>query len=105
MAMTPEVRVKTVIKKYLTSIGAYFFSPIGGAFSAHGVPDLVGCWRGLFFGIEVKAPGKLKNTTENQRAHLDAIRAADGISIVADDVKTVIDLFERLKLLTIVMGS
>ena len=23
-----------------------------------GVPDIIGCWRGMFFGIEVKASGR-----------------------------------------------
>jgi Holliday junction resolvase len=54
MAMTPEVKVKKVIVKQLNSVGAYYFYPVTGGFGASGVPDVVGCYKGKFFGIECK---------------------------------------------------
>lgn len=90
MATTPEGRVKNAIKKYLQSVpGCWFFMPIGGPYTVHGIPDIVGMVRGRFFAIECKAPGKVKNTTKNQDAVIRAIRLCGGCAFVADDVETV----------------
>ena len=55
MAMTPEKRVKEAVRKQLRSVGAYHFFPATGGYGKSGVPDIVGCFRGKFFGIECKA--------------------------------------------------
>lgn len=89
MAQTPEGKVKAAIKKYLTKIGCYFFMPIGGPFAVHGVPDIICCYRGIFIGIECKAPGKKAHTTPNQKDHLAGINGAGGYSLVADNVEDV----------------
>lgn len=94
MATTPEGKVKAGVKNYLLSIGAYYAMPIGSAFGKAGVPDFLVCWRGKFFGIETKAPGKLKNTTVLQDIQLAAIQTAGGMSIVIDDWKQLKPLFE-----------
>jgi hypothetical protein len=81
--VTPEKKVKNAVKKSLDLIGAYYFMPIGGAYSHMGVPDIVGCYRGMFFGIECKA-GKGKCTTL-QEAQLDKIRANNGFAAVVNE--------------------
>lgn len=91
--MTPEAKVKAKIKEVLKELGCYSFSPIGGAYSQNGVPDIVGCLHGVFFGIEAKA-GKGK-TTALQDRELQRIRDAGGIGIVVneenlDSLKTVL---------------
>jgi Holliday junction resolvase len=83
MAMTPEVKVKKVVVKQLNSLGAYYFYPVTGGFGASGVPDVVGCYKGKFFGIECKA-GKNKPTTL-QFQNLTKITAAGGISLVVNE--------------------
>jgi Holliday junction resolvase len=83
MAMTPEVKVKKVIVKQLNSVGAYYFYPVTGGFGASGVPDVVGCYKGKFFGIECKA-GKNKPTAL-QFQNLMKITAAGGISLVVNE--------------------
>jgi len=67
MAMTPEKKVKDNVVKQLKAMGAYYFFPATGGYGTSGIPDIVGCYKGLFFGIEVKA-GKNKPTAlqENQ---------------------------------------
>ena len=55
MAMTPEAKVKKVVVKHLKSMGAYYFYPVTGGWGFSGVPDIVGCYKGKFFGIECKA--------------------------------------------------
>ena len=53
--MTPEAKVKKAVKKMLDDRGAYYFMPATGGYGRSGVPDIVGCHKGIFFGIECKA--------------------------------------------------
>lgn len=88
--MTPEGKVKTAIKRYLKTVpGCWFFMPIGGPYSAHGIPDIVGCVNGLFFAIECKAPGRERTTTPNQQRVIAEIIENGGCAFVASDVETV----------------
>ena len=81
--MTPEAKVKARLKDILKELGCYSFSPIGGAYSSRGVPDIIGCLHGIFFGIEAKA-GKGK-TTALQDRELQRIREAGGIALVVNE--------------------
>lgn len=83
MAMTPEAKVKATIKKELIRIGAFHFFPATGGYGASGVPDVIGCWNGYFFGIEAKA-GK-GTTTKLQDMQIAKIDKADGIAIVVNE--------------------
>tara|TARA_R110000782_G_scaffold77868_2_gene154245 strand:- start:312 stop:635 length:324 start_codon:yes stop_codon:yes gene_type:complete len=83
MAMTPEAKVKKAVVKQLKELGAYYFFPATGGYGKSGVPDVVGCWEGLFFGIECKAG---KNTpTPLQEKNLREITRAGGFSIVVNE--------------------
>ena len=83
MAMTPEGKVKKKIVAYLKEIGAYYFFPATGGYGKSGVPDIVGCYKGKFFGIEVKAG---KNTaTELQKMQLKLIADAGGLATVTNE--------------------
>jgi len=53
--MTPEAKVKKVVASQLRSLKAYYFYPVTGGYGKSGVPDIIGCYRGKFFGIECKA--------------------------------------------------
>ena len=83
MAMTPEAKVKKVVVKQLKDLGAYYFYPVTGGYGSSGVPDIVGCYRGSFFGIECKA-GTNKPTPLQQK-NLDAITAAGGFALVVNE--------------------
>ena len=83
MAMTPEAKVKKVVVKQLKDLGTYYFFPATGGYGKSGVPDIVGCYRGLFFGIECKA-GKNK-PTPLQNKNLAEIAEAGGISLVVNE--------------------
>jgi hypothetical protein len=90
MATTPEGRVKASIKRYLKAVpNCWYFMPIGGPFSVHGVPDIVGLCNGRFFAIECKAPLKHNNLTANQERALAFINAAGGVAFVASSVEDV----------------
>ena len=83
MALTPEGKVKKKVVAYLKEIGAYYFFPATGGYGKSGVPDIVGCYKGRFFGIEVKA-GKNK-PTELQKHQLKLIAEAGGIAKVVNE--------------------
>jgi hypothetical protein len=103
MASTREGKVKDACKKYLKSIGAWFFMPVSNGMGQVGIPDIICCYRGLFVAIETKAPGKRANTTPNQDRVIEAIQKAEGFVWVVDnpdDMKTLfnsIDVYLKME--------
>jgi hypothetical protein len=83
MADTPEVKVKKKVVAVLKELRAYYFYPVTGGYGGSGVPDIVGCYHGKFFGIECKA-GKGKPTPLQQK-NLDNIKAMGGIALVVNE--------------------
>jgi Holliday junction resolvase len=83
MALTPEAKVKKKVVAQLKELGAYYFFPATGGYGRAGVPDIVGCYRGRFFGIECKAGKNLP--TVLQRVELDAIDRAGGVALVINE--------------------
>lgn len=83
MSKTPEGAVKAKCVAQLKALGAYYFYPIGSAYMASGVPDIVVCYRGLFIGIECKA-GKNKPTALQEK-NLNDIRIAGGLPLVINE--------------------
>jgi len=81
--MTPEKKVKQTIAKVLKEMGAYYFFPATGGYGRSGVPDIVGCYEGKFFGIECKA-GK-NTTTALQKLELEKIEKSAGIAMVVNE--------------------
>jgi hypothetical protein len=53
VADTPEKKVKNKVTAQLKELGAYYFYPVTSGFGASGIPDIVGCYKGRFFGIEI----------------------------------------------------
>ena len=82
--MTPEAKVKKVVVAQLKKLCAYYFYPVTGGYGQSGVPDIVGCYNGVFFGIECKA-GKNK-PTPLQEKNLAQIRAAGGLDMVVNEI-------------------
>lgn len=83
MASTPEAKVKAAVKKLLDEMGIYHFSPVQNGMGRAGIPDIIGCFRGRFLGIECKA-GKGK-TTALQDLELEKIRQAKGFAYVVNE--------------------
>jgi hypothetical protein len=97
MAKTPEAALKAKIKGLLLTLhDCWFFFPAAHGYGINGVPDIVGCYKGVFFAIEVKAPGKLRNVTALQQMQIDGINRALGYAIATDDVQRVRDLFVQI---------
>lgn len=83
MAMTPEKKVKKKVAKQLDDLGCYWFYPATGGYGKSGVPDIVGCYEGKFFGFECKA-GK-NEPTPLQQKNLYHILVNGGISEVINE--------------------
>jgi hypothetical protein len=82
--MTPENRVKARAVTILKAAGAWYCFPATGGYGRSGVPDILVCYKGQFFGIECKADSDRRPPTALQRRELEAIRAAGGIAFVVD---------------------
>jgi len=80
--MTPEGIVKSKLVTILKSIGAYYFFPATHGYGRSGVPDVVGCYDGGFFAIEVKAEGK--KPTALQENEIRQIVLQRGVAFVYD---------------------
>ena len=96
-----EKEIENEIKEYIKSCGGLCYKIHGGdLYQETGIPDLLRCWGGLFFGIEVKDPGGKPSAI--QLAQGARIKKAKGHFIIAtsvEDVKNYIyekGLYDRL---------
>ena len=81
--MTPEAKVKKVVTQQLKELKAYYFYPVTGGYGKSGVPDIVGCYKGFFFGIECKAGNN--KITALQEKNLKEIQNTRGLSLVVNE--------------------
>ena len=97
MAKTPEKKVKELVTRHLKKLGCYYFYPVTGGYGSSGVPDIVGCYNGVFFGIECKAGNN--KPTALQLSNLEAIRKAGGIAVVVNEenIDEILKLFLKVK--------
>lgn len=94
--MTPEGRVKELVKAVLKETGAYKFMPVQNGMGEPGL-DFYCCFRGWFIAIETKAPGKVP--TPRQEDTIRRIRDAGGIVFVIDGPAGVSELRQLLSTL------
>jgi Holliday junction resolvase len=92
--MATEQQIQKKIITFLEQEGCYVVKVISAAKA--GVPDIIGCYEGIFFGIEVKTPQTKNNVSKLQEYNLDKIRLADGHSLVAWEVEQVEDFLWSL---------
>lgn len=83
MAPSTETALVQSFLKKLKVRGAFVHKTHGDPRTRKGLPDIEGCYRGYFLGIEVKLPGKEGNLTDLQAATLRKIREAGGVGIQA----------------------
>lgn len=103
-ALTPEGKVKTLVRRELILRGAYYFFPVQAGYGAATVDILacvpriigaedVGKRFGIFYGIETKAFNG--QATARQQLCLDTINTASGIAGVVRDETSLAELFAR----------
>ena len=94
-----EKKFQARVVKYLKSRGAYVVVHTATGYGRAGIPDILMCFKGAFFGIEVKAEsGKL---TAHQTRELDDIQGAGGWAIDLypskfEDLGGLMDIIESL---------
>lgn len=111
--MTPEGRVKAAIKKWLegqgviaaahvhnalaagTEFTGWYYMPVASMYSVKGIPDFIGVWHGVGWGIEAKAPDG--EPTDNQLDQLRAIEQAGGVTAVVSSVSQLAAFKARLE--------
>jgi len=91
---SPESYEKDDIKKFLATLGedCWYFMPYMRGMGKNGVPDIVGCYKGRFFSIEVKREGAKPTPIQTRR--MKEITDAGGWA-VAGTAEVVIDAFKR----------
>lgn len=85
-----EKTVKAAVRKRLKEIGAYQFWSVPFGLGDTTV-DVLFCYKGIFGGIETKAPGK--HPTLRQKITLEKIKAAGGLTFVIDTTEKADELF------------
>jgi len=90
---TPEGRLKNEVTKYLHGLPRMFFWCVQDRFTS-GIMDIVGCYKGLFFGIELKAKGG--RPTKLQSFRIRQVRDAGGKARVAYSLTQVHSLIKEL---------
>jgi len=80
--------LKKLKEKFPTSV---WYKIHGGAHQERGLPDILGCYKGMFYGIEIKVPGKENTVTKYQQFQLDRIKEAGGKITIATSVETLIN--------------
>jgi hypothetical protein len=85
-----EKTVKLAVKNRLKEIGAYAHWPVQMGMGDRCL-DCHGCYKGRYFAIETKAPGK--TMTLIQKTTAEEIRKAGGLVYVVDSTEAANELF------------
>ena len=90
--MTPEGRIKTDIRRFLTDSGAFWSNVQGGPGSKPGDPDIVACYKGRYIGLEAKSEKGVQSQIQKVRES-EIIKAGGIYEVVrsVDDVKRVLE--------------
>jgi hypothetical protein len=89
-----EKKIENEIKAYITACGGLCYKIHGGdLYQETGITELLVCWGGLFFGIEVKDPGGKPSAI--QLVQGARIKKAGGHFIIAKSVQDVIDYIKK----------
>jgi hypothetical protein len=90
MGMTPEAKVKKKVVKVLKKHGAWYCFAATYGRGRSGIPDILVCHKGAFFGLEIKAGAN--QPTPLQDRELKGFTAAGGWGIVInEDLVTELD--------------
>ena len=95
MTEKPESRLQRRIHEELEAVfGGYWRKIHGSKFQHAGIPDLLGCEGGLFFGLEVKTPDG-GPPTKVQESDLLEITESGGVSAVVESPKEAVAVVHR----------
>jgi hypothetical protein len=97
MTLTPEGKIKKLVSNYLRRLDTVWYTmPVPGGYGMSTL-DYLGCYRGKFFAIETKAPGK-KPTPRQEITMEDMNNAGAAVFIIdSDDLTPLKDWVEKVK--------
>lgn len=90
-----ESQLRDKVKRYLKTITGLWFWKVSDRYTS-GIPDIVGCYKGLFFAIELKIKGN--SVTKIQQYTIDKVKKCEGNAFVChslNEVKKCIAEIER----------
>lgn len=90
--MKESVIVKSILRYLKTVPHCFYWKEHGGMYGTAGIPDIIACIDGRFYGFEVKT--SKGQPTKLQGAMIRRIRSAGGTAAVVrsvDDVKNIIE--------------
>lgn len=93
--MTEAALTAKIIRRLNELPSTFAFKSKGDPRQRRGLPDIIGCHVGLFFGFEVKLPGKERNVTQLQQQTLDDITEADGLGRVITSAAQAVELLRE----------
>jgi len=80
---------KKVMKRLKKEVGGWWVKMHGGPFQSRGLPDIIGCVKGKFIGVELKVPGN--KPTELQEAVIDKInKEGEALAFWSDNADHII---------------
>ena len=88
--MAQEKRFENKIKKYLDDNEIWYVKYFANGYTKKGVPDILACVNGRFFGIEVKA--EKGRASPIQLYNIEKIKESGGVALVVRPSE-----FEKLK--------
>lgn len=88
-----EADIVRAILRYLKSVsGCFAWKEHGGMYGTAGIPDVICCYDGRFYGFEVKTD--VGQPTKLQEATIRKIRTAGGTALIVrsvDEVRAIIE--------------
>jgi hypothetical protein len=85
-----QQRTRRLLEK---EVGGYWRKIWGGPFQNGGIPDLIGCVKGLFFAFEIKEPDG--HLSELQEDEIEEIAQAGGCVAVIVEPKDAVELVRK----------
>lgn len=83
-----ESEIVQRIKSYLNHVpGCFCWKEHGGMYGTAGIPDIICCYRGHFYGFEVKT--EVGRPTKLQEATIRRINEAGGTALIVRSVEEV----------------
>lgn len=89
-----ESEIVNEIRSYLKGVpGCFFWKEHGGMYGTAGIPDIICCYHGRFYGFEVK--NEVGKPTKLQEAAIRKINKAGGTAAVVRSVEEVRRVLEE----------
>ena len=91
-----ESNLTRSILKALNRRGGFWFKVHGHPGQRRGIPDIIGCYKGRFIGLELKVPDRRDKVTELQKQVLEEISKAGGIGQVVTSKEEAIQVLDMV---------